>query len=156
VAHQLTLSRLLEADDEDLGASEWVEIGQSRIDGFAEATEDRQWIHVDPQRAAETPFGTTIAHGYLVLAMVPKLLFAMADFPDSGMLVNYGIDKLRFIKPVPSGSWMRLEVKLVSGQKRAGGVLFRTRINVVLREDGRRAMTAELLFLALPRLDVRS
>ena len=154
MAHQLTHERLLAAENEDLGFSEWVALGQDRIDLFAEATEDRQWIHLDPERAArDTPFGGTIAHGYLVLSMVPKLLFAMADFPDSGMLVNYGMDKLRFIKPVPSGSEVRLQVQLVSGQKRAGGVLFRTRVNVLLRSDGRRAMVADLLFLALPADD---
>ncbi len=144
---QLTLEQLENTVDLDLGQSRWISIDQERIDGFADATEDHQWIHVDAERAAASPFGGTIAHGYLVLSLLPKLFFEMVRFPDAGMLINYGIDKLRFLSPVPVGSEVSLQARIPSATRRPGGVLFRVKGDIRLR-DGKRALMVETLFLA--------
>lgn len=143
---QLTLAELKEVADLDLGTSEPLVVDQAKIDRFADATGDRQWIHVDAERAAAGPFGATIAHGFLMLSLVPRMLFDMVEFPDAGMIVNYGLDKLRFLAPVPAGSEVRLKARLVSAAERSGGVLFRVRGDLLL--GSRRAVFVELLFLA--------
>ena len=89
------------------GPSSWIEVGQGRIDAFADATGDRQWIHVDPERAAGGPFGTTIGHGYLTLSLLPVMSYEVVPREDGGMAVNYGLNRLRFPAPVPSGSRVR-------------------------------------------------
>lgn len=145
---QLTLAELKEAQGLDLGISAPFVVDQQRIDRFADATDDHQWIHVDAARSAAGPFGGTIAHGFLSLALMPRLLFGLVQFPDAGMIVNYGLDKLRFLKPVPAGSEVRLKARLVSGAERSGGVLFRVRGELLLGAGDQRAAVAELLFLA--------
>lgn len=95
------------AEGTDLGTTDWVEIDQERIDKFADATGDRQWIHVDPERAAEGPFGTTIAHGFLTLSLLPVLQHQLYRVDGIKMAVNYGLDKVRFITPVPVGAKVR-------------------------------------------------
>lgn len=144
---ELTLTDLAAAEDLELGTSDYLRIDQERIDRFAETTGDHQWIHVDPHRAASSAFGSTIAHGYLVLSLVPRLLFGLVKFPGTGATVNYGMDKLRFLSPVPVGSEVCLNARLLSGTPRRGGVLIRLRVEVRLREGGRRALVAEPLFL---------
>jgi acyl dehydratase len=104
----------------DLGASEWLEITQDRIDRFADATGDHQWIHVDPARAAEGPFGTTIAHGYLTLSLLIPLWTDLLRIEDVGMAVNYGLNKVRFPAPVPVGSKIRLAASVASVRPVAG------------------------------------
>lgn len=146
-AMELTLTELAAAEELDLGTSEYLRIEQERIDRFAETTEDHQWIHVDPERAAASAFGSTIAHGYLVLSLVPRLLFGLVRFPDAGATINYGMDKLRFLSPVPVGSEVCLTARLLSATAKTGGVLIRLRVEVRLREGGRRALVAEPLFL---------
>jgi len=148
--HTLTVADLKDVANLDLGETAWFEIDQERINLFAKATEDHQWIHTDPERAAETPFGGTIAHGYLVLSLLPKMFFELVSIPDATMMVNYGIEKLRFLSPVPAGSHVRLKAKVVSGQERSGGALFRVRGNIEIKETGRRALVVEVLFLAQP------
>lgn len=147
---QLTLAEALEVKDLDLGTSRWFHVDQERINGFAEATEDRQWIHVDEERARETEIGTTIAHGYLMMSLLPSLFFELVEFTDMGRMINFGLDKVRFIAPVPSGSDVRLKARLISGRKRLGGILMRIRGEMFLRSTGRRALSTEVLFLALP------
>lgn len=147
---QLTVAQLQHVDALDLGESAWFPIDQERINLFAQATEDHQWIHTDPERARATPFGSTIAHGYLLLSLLPKLFFELVEIADAGMLVNYGIDKLRFLSPVPVGSEVRLCARVVSGQERSGGALFRVRGHIELRETGKRALVVDVLFLAQP------
>lgn len=93
---------LREAIGQELGTSDWLEIDQKRIDLFAEATGDHQWIHVDPARAAEGPFGTTIAHGYLTLSLLPALVPQIMRVEGMRMGVNYGVNKVRFPSPCPS------------------------------------------------------
>lgn len=108
----------------ELGVSDWIEITQERIDLFAEATDDRQWIHVDPERAKrESPFGTTIAHGYLTAALAPHLLSQIVEVKGVSMLVNPGIEKMRFRSPVPSGSRLRMRGTLKALRELPGGAL---------------------------------
>ncbi len=100
------MSELADLVGTELGPTSWIEIGQERIDAFAAATDDPQWIHVDPERAADGPFGTTIAHGFLTLSLCVPMLYEV--LPGSGsMAVNYGTNKVRFLAPVPSGSRIR-------------------------------------------------
>jgi acyl dehydratase len=97
-----------------LGVSEWLEITQDRVDRFADATDDHQWIHVDVERASKGPFGGTIAHGYLTLALLIPLWTEIASIENIGMAVNYGLNKVRFPSPVPVGAKIRLSATLLS------------------------------------------
>lgn len=148
---RLTNAELEQADDLDLGASSWLKLDQERIDRFADVTEDHQWIHVDVERAAASPVGSTIAHGYLVLSVIPKLLAELLDLPEIGSMINYGLDKLRFLYPVPAGSEVRLKCRLASCQKKPNGYLLRFRGDVEIREGGKRALIMENLLLVQPQ-----
>ena len=107
---------------QELGASDWLVIGQERIDAFARATGDHQWIHVDAARAArETPFGTTIAHGFLTLSLVSHLLRQVVQITGVQMTLNYGMNRVRFVAPVPAGSRVRARVALADLQSIADG-----------------------------------
>jgi acyl dehydratase len=106
----------------DLGTSEWIEITQDRINTFADATGDHQWIHVDPERAAEGPFGAPIAHGYLTLSLFIPLFTELLDVQGVTTKVNYGLNKVRFPSPVKVGSRIRLVGKLAGVEDVAGGV----------------------------------
>ena len=110
------LQELVAAEGEELGTSDWVTVEQERIDGFADATGDHQWIHVDPERAKDGPFGTTIAHGYLTLSMVPVLMQQVYAVEGIKMGINYGLEKVRFMSPVPSGGRIRLTASDRLGQ----------------------------------------
>lgn len=122
---------LLGAVGRDLGSSEWLEITQQRIDGFADATGDRQWIHVDPEKAKEGPFGTTIAHGYLTLALVNLFLPQILEVRGTAMGVNVGADRLRFPAPVPAGSRVRGRGELLGAEEtKDGGVQVKVRVTV--------------------------
>lgn len=109
---RLPLAHLALRTGQELGVSDWISITQPKIDAFAEATGDRQWIHTDPDRAASTPFRGTIAHGYLTLALAPAMLADVLDLSGYAMALNTGIDRLRFIAPVPVDSRLRLHVVL--------------------------------------------
>jgi acyl dehydratase len=98
----------------DLGHSDWLEITQERVDTFADATDDHQWIHVDAEKAAQGPFGGTIAHGYLTLSLVIPLFGALLDIRGTAMSINYGLEKVRFPAPVRVGSRIRLGAKVAS------------------------------------------
>lgn len=104
-----------------LGYSSWMLIDQTRVDTFAEATDDPQWIHVDPERAAAGPFGTTIAHGYLTLSLAVPLVAEVVDVAGVAMGVNYGTNKVRFPAPVPVGSMLRAGVTLMAVDRFDGG-----------------------------------
>src|SRR5947208_17086713 len=106
---EVTMSELEATSERELGVSDWWRIEQRHIDLFAEATGDHQWIHVDRERAAQGPFGGTIAHGYLSLSLLPALLDDLIEVADAQIGVNYGIDRIRFTAPVPSGSEVRLK-----------------------------------------------
>ncbi len=105
-----------------LGYSDWLEITQERIDQFADATDDHQWIHVDTERAARGPFGKTIAHGYLTLSLVSTLLPQLIDVKNVSMKINYGTNKVRFPSPVPVGSLVRAKAEVLSVEEVPGGV----------------------------------
>ena len=98
----------------EIGCSEWLTVDQARIDLFAQATGDHQWIHCDPVRAAQGPFGATVAHGFLTLSLMPVLFEAAFAIDDVRMGVNYGLNRVRFTSPVPVGSALRARMKLVS------------------------------------------
>ncbi len=119
---------------EEVGVSPWVEILQERIDQFARATEDFQWIHVDPERAKKSPFGGTIAHGFLTLSMLPKLSESTFEFSDRKMGVNYGLNKVRFTAPVPAGAKIRGRFTLAKYEKLDGGV--QVTWNVTIEREG--------------------
>ncbi|MET8655374.1 MaoC family dehydratase [Nocardia aurea] len=106
----------------EIGTGDWFEIDQSRIDGFAEATDDRQWIHVDAERAARGPYGATIAHGFLTLALLAPITQQLMSVGSARMAINYGLDKVRFISPVLVGSRVRGTVTLTSVTDVPGGV----------------------------------
>jgi acyl dehydratase len=95
------------------GPSSWIEVSQSRIDAFADATDDHQWIHVDPARAKDGPFGTTIAHGYLTLSLLPAASYEVVPRQGGSMSINYGLNKVRFPAPVPVGSRVRATFEVV-------------------------------------------
>ncbi|MGW4169971.1 MaoC family dehydratase [Streptomyces chartreusis] len=116
------LEELKKLSGTDLGTSEWIEITQSRIDTFADATDDHQWIHVDPQRATEGPFGAPIAHGYLTLSLFIPLFTELLDVQGVATKVNYGLNKVRFPSPVKVGSRIRLVARLAEVEEVAGGV----------------------------------
>lgn len=104
-----------------LGYSSWYTVTQQQVDLFAEATGDRQWIHVDPERAKSGPFGTTVAHGYLTLSLLPVLLAEVLEVKGAKFMVNYGLNRLRFPAPVPAGARLRLGATLVSLEAFDGG-----------------------------------
>ena len=110
------------AEGDVLGTSDWLEIDQARIDTFADATGDHQWIHVDAARAAEGPFGATIAHGFLTLSLLPPLLNELYRVDNVRMAVNYGLDKVRFMAPVRVGSKIRLTARVLSVTPLEGAV----------------------------------
>ncbi|MGW2962868.1 MaoC family dehydratase [Streptomyces sp. NPDC001220] len=116
------LEELKKLAGSDLGESEWIEVTQDRIDTFADATGDHQWIHVDPERAAEGPFGAPIAHGYLTLSLFIPLFTELLDVRDVTTKVNYGLNKVRFPSPVKAGSRIRLAARLVEAEEVPGGV----------------------------------
>ena len=113
---------LLDMIGADLGTSDWVEIPQSDVDAFAKATKDEQWIHVDPVRAAAGPFGRTIVHGYMTLAMLVPLLHDTFQVYGVGMGINYGLNRVRFPAPTPVGSLVRVHAELVAAERVTGGV----------------------------------
>jgi acyl dehydratase len=115
------LDELLAAEGESLGPGDWLAVEQSRIDGFADATDDHQWIHVDPERAVNGPYGGTIAHGYLTLSLLPTLVGRLYRVDGVRLAVNYGLDRVRFPAPVPSGSLIRARSEVASVAAVDGG-----------------------------------
>ena len=119
---------------QEIAVSPWIEMPQERIDLFAKATEDFQWIHVDREKAKQSPYGSTIAHGFLTLSMLPKLTESTFEFSDRKMGVNYGLNKVRFTAPVPAGAKIRGRFTLAKYEKLEGGV--QTTWSVVLEREG--------------------
>jgi acyl dehydratase len=144
---ELTLAELASADDVELEPSDWVTLDQRTIELFAEATGDHQWIHVDPEAAANGPFGTTVAHGYLSLSLLPGLLGTVLRVSDARMGVNYGIEKVRFTAPVPSGSRVRVRSTIRSAERRAEGVLYRLGVEVEIEGAEKPALVGEVVYL---------
>jgi acyl dehydratase len=134
---------LLAAAGRELGTTEWVTLTQERINQFAEATGDNQWIHVDVERAKAGPFGNTIAHGYLTLALCAPFLGELAQVGGISMGINYGIDKARFIAPVPAGSRVRGHGEVVTVTEINGGVQAVVRITIELEGSGKPAAVVD-------------
>ncbi|WP_017569882.1 MaoC family dehydratase [Nocardiopsis halotolerans] len=145
------IPEVLAAQGEHLGYTDWVTIDQERISLFADATEDHQWIHTEPERAAAGPFGGTIAHGFLTLSMLAHFsqsLISVTKKPS--MSINYGLNKVRFLQPVVSGSRIRDGVELSSVQETPKGYLVTTTHTVEIEGQERPALVAESLGLWVP------
>jgi acyl dehydratase len=132
IAHPKDLLTMI---GEDLGTSTWCDVSQERINLFAEATDDHQWIHVDVERAKDGPFGGPIAHGYLTLSLLIPLWTEILVIQEIDMAVNYGLNKVRFPAPVPAGSRVRLSTTLADAEEVAGGGIQAT-IDAVMRAEG--------------------
>ncbi len=141
--------KLADYIDRDMPPSEWLAIEQERIDAFADATLDHQFIHVDKEKAAQTPFGTTIAHGYLTLSLLPHLTGHCGVVPEGiAMAINYGSNKVRFLQPVKVGSEVRAHVKLKDvNEKKPGQILTTSEVTVEIRGEEKPALVAETLAL---------
>ena len=140
----------------DFGASDWVAVGQDRIDAFAACTGDRQWIHVDVERARrESPFGAPIAHGYLTLSLVAAMVMQLGVIPpDAATGLNYGLDKVRFIAPVKAGARVRTRASLLSAEVHSGGrVLLKLNCTLEIEGETKPALVAELLCLLIGKGD---
>lgn len=143
------VSALKDYIDKDLGHSQWITVDQQRINQFAECTEDHQFIHVDPEKAKKTPFGGTIAHGFLSLSLIPKLCEGLLVLPENPkMVVNYGLDSVRFIQPVPVDSRVRLQVTITDiTEKNPGQWLIKARCTLEIEGLPKPAYIAESLSL---------
>jgi acyl dehydratase len=130
----------------EFGPSSWIDVPQDRITAFADATGDHQWIHVDPERAASGPFGSTIAHGYLTLSLLPVMSYEVVPSRDGGMAINYGLNRVRFPAPVPVGSRVRGRFRVDSIDDFDGGFQA-TMTATVEREGGEKPVcVAEVVF----------
>jgi acyl dehydratase len=130
----------------EFGPSSWIEVPQERIQGFADATGDHQWIHVDPERAAGGPFGTTIAHGYLTLSLLPAMTYEVVPQQEGGMGVNYGLNRVRFPAPVPSGSRVRGTFRVEAVEEAEWG--YQATLSATVEREGgdKPVCVAELIF----------
>lgn len=129
----------------DLGSTAWMTVEQTRIDQFADATDDHQWIHVDPEKAAEGPFGATIAHGYLTLALVNRFLPELITVTETSMGVNYGCERVRFPSPVQAGSRIRGTGQVISVEEVSGGLQVVVRVNVEIDGGDRPACVVDTI-----------
>lgn len=146
-----TPAELLQSVGKHLGASDWLEISQERVNQFADATGDHQWIHVDPEHAKDGPFGGTIAHGYLTLSLVNLFLPQIVEVHGISMGVNYGSDKLRFPAPVPVGSRIRGSAELVSAEEvKNGAVQAVIRVTVEVEGSDRPACVVDTISRYMP------
>jgi acyl dehydratase len=141
---------LFSAVGAELGASDWLELDQQRINLFADATGDHQWIHVDPERAKDGPFGKCIAHGYLTLSLVNLFLPQIVDVQGISMGVNVGCDRIRFPAPVPVGSRVRGSGELISVEEIKGGVQAVVRVTVEIEGNDRPGCVADTISRYFP------
>jgi acyl dehydratase len=144
-----TVDQLTEAVGEDLGTTEWLEVTQERVDAFADATGDHQWIHVDVDRAKEGPFGGTIAHGYLTLSLIPHFSPQLFELDTPGAKLNYGVNKVRFPNPVKVGSRIRATAQILDVGDVPAGKQMVTRYVVEIDGEDKPACVAETVVLLL-------
>lgn len=142
---RIALSDLPHHVGRELGSSPWLEIDQARINAFAEVTGDPQWIHVDPQQAAKGPFGTTVAHGFLTLSLLPWFLEHSFDVQGSRMGVNYGLNRVRFPAPVPVGSRLRAHSRLLTCEAVEGGFQLVIAVTIEREASAKPVCVAELV-----------
>jgi acyl dehydratase len=144
-----TTEELTAAVGEDLGPSEWLEVTQERVDAFADATGDHQWIHVDVERAAEGPFGGTIAHGYLTLSLIPQFTPQLFEVDTPGAKLNYGVNKVRFPNPLKVGGRIRATAQIAEVTDVPAGKQMVTRYTVEIEGETKPACVAETVVLLL-------
>ena len=142
----IDVDRMAERAGEVLGHSSWHEITQDEVTTFARLTGDEQWIHVDPERAATGPFGTTIAHGYFTLALSTKFLYEVVAVQGAGMILNYGSDRVRYPAPVPAGSRVRALVELPTVAAIPGGVQATYRLTYEVEGQRKPGCVADIVF----------
>jgi acyl dehydratase len=143
------IDQLAAAVGADLGTSDWFEIDQDRVDLFADATDDHQWIHVDHERAAQGPFGGTIAHGYLTVSLIPALSKTIFSVETDGPRLNYGLNKVRFPNPVKVGSRVRAQATLAELVDVAAGKQLVVRYTIEIEGEDKPACVAETVVLLL-------
>jgi acyl dehydratase len=156
IAAQYSMATAAQFAGRELGASQWVKLDQDRIDAFAACTGDRQWIHVDVERARrESPFAGPIAHGYLTLALVAAMIMELGVIPDDAVTgLNYGLDKVRFIAPVKAGSRVRARAKLRAAEPQGNArMLLRLDCTLEIEGETKPALIAELLCLVVGKGD---
>jgi len=144
-----TVEELDAAVGDDLGTTDWLEVTQDRVDAFADATADHQWIHVDVERAKEGPFGGTIAHGYLTLSLIPQFSPQLFRLDTPGAKLNYGVNKVRFPNPVKVGSRIRATAQVVDVSDVPAGKQLVTRYTVEIEGESKPACVAETVVLLL-------
>jgi len=144
-----SFDQLTDAVGEDLGTTDWLEVSQDRVDEFADATGDHQWIHVDVDRAKEGPFGGTIAHGYLTLSLIPQFTPQLFSLETPGARLNYGVNKVRFPNPVKVGARIRATAEIVSVDDVPAGKQMVTRYTVEIEGEAKPACVAETVVLLL-------
>ena len=144
-----TFDQLSEAVGEDLGTTDWLEITQERVDAFADATGDHQWIHVDVERAKDGPFGGTIAHGYLTLSLIPQFTPELFSLETPGARLNYGVNKVRFPNPVKVGAKIRASAQIAEVTDVPAGKQMVTRFTVEIDGEAKPACVAETVVLLL-------
>jgi acyl dehydratase len=147
-----TMASAAQCVGRELGVSDWITVDQERIDAFAACTGDRQWIHVDVERAKrESPFGGPIAHGYLILSLVAAMVMELGVVPpDAASALNYGLDKVRFIAPVKAGARVRMRARLASAEPQNGGrLLLKLQSTVEIEGEAKPAVVADLLCMLI-------
>jgi acyl dehydratase len=144
-----TFDQLSEAIGEDLGTTDWLEITQERVDAFADATGDHQWIHVDVERAKDGPFGGTIAHGYLTLSLIPQFTPELFSLETPGARLNYGVNKVRFPSPVKVGAKIRATAQITEVTDVPAGKQMITRYTIEIDGEDKPACVAETVVLLL-------
>jgi acyl dehydratase len=140
------MEQLRDAEGLDLGTSEWFTVSQDLIDVFSKLTTDDQWIHTDIERAAKGPFGTTIAHGYLIVSLISQFLDELLVIPDRMLTVNYGIDRLRFTGPVKAGSRIRATMSIARCQIKSDAVVGHVDVTLESEGEGTPALVGTVLF----------
>lgn len=141
----LSMDELVGSAGTDLGSASWIEITQDRIDAFGRATNDWQWLHVDPERARTGPFGTTIAHGYLTLSLVSAWLFELLEVDGAASTINYGVNRARFPAPVPVGSRLRARGEIVEASGERDWVQLVVRVTVDIEGGIRPVCVADIV-----------
>jgi acyl dehydratase len=144
-----TFDELAEAVGEDLGSTDWLEVTQERVDAFADATGDHQWIHVDVDRAADGPFGGTVAHGYLTLSLIPQFTPQLFELETPGAKLNYGVNKVRFPNPVKVGRRIRASAQIAEVTDVPAGKQLVTRYTIEIEDESKPACVAETVVLLL-------
>ncbi|MCS1409486.1 MAG: putative enoyl-CoA hydratase 1 [Verrucomicrobia subdivision 3 bacterium] len=150
IPRRLRIAELQDLNGQEIGVTDWLTISQSRIDRFAECTEDSQWIHVDAEKAkAESIFKTTIAHGFLTLSLTSFFVHRLLKIEDATMVINYGLNRVRFPSPVRVDSQLRARVALSNCEPIKGGAHYGLSITIEVRDSQKPACVAELIFRAL-------